>query len=150
MPGGTYLKEGVAGRWLHESDYTRREGWTTSSKEGHCGLQLHIQQLRSICHCGSICNCGYRLARAAPRVIDKGSMHAGFTGGAALRRYQCDMAPKIQNLGITGISQGHPLLGSVTAKHNSSSRHADSSWIAIELKVAQLVCNKAVYWQPMS
>jgi hypothetical protein len=43
----------------------------------------------------------------------------GFSEQAALRRKQCDVMPKIQNLGIAKISQRRPLLGSIIIKHVS-------------------------------
>lgn len=46
-----------------------------------------------------------------------GNMPEGFLERTALRREQCIMLPKIQNLGITEIYERHPLLGNVMAKH---------------------------------
>jgi hypothetical protein len=48
---------------------------------------------------------------------DGGSITGGFSERAALRKEQCNMTPKIQNLGITKILQMHSLLGNITAKY---------------------------------
>jgi hypothetical protein len=53
---------------------------------------------------------------------DGGNMTRGFSERAALRRGQCDVTPKIQNLGILKILRMHSLLGNITAKYEFRAR----------------------------
>jgi hypothetical protein len=49
--------------------------------------------------------------------IGNGNVSGGFSEGVALRREQCDVRPKIRNLGITEMLQRSSLLQNGWLKH---------------------------------